>query len=131
MNNIDYQKEHTSFVQNAVNKARIMAANWRRCRSTSQAAIAAVLCRNSELIYGSEEHTLNTAVKVAESIGSRRTAILEKRMGKTVKTTKITTNTSEILKFMRHNSAWVEDILGCDGCCWCNKSGEWCGISFE
>lgn len=127
----EYQKAHIAFIQNAVNKAAIMAANWRACRSTAHAKIAAVLCRNSKLIYGAEEHILHTAVKVAESIGSRRTAILEKRMGKTGSIRKRTNNIYEILKFLRHNAAWVEDSLGCNGCCWRNKSGEWCGIYFE
>ena len=126
----EYIKEHLRFIQNTVNKAAIMAANWRRCRSIRPETIASVLRRNSELIYGSEDHIMHTAAKVAENIGFK-TAILEKRTGKTGSSFRKTNDISEIIKFMRHNAAWIEDALGNGGCCWRNRKGEWCGISFE
>jgi hypothetical protein len=128
MNIDEYTRAHVKFVQNAVNKARIMEANWRRCRSKNSAAIAATLCKNTFMMYNDAYFT-KYAQEAAEKINAEAAvAVIEKQIGN--RSFRKKASSSEILKFMRHNGAWVEDSLPNGGFCWRNRHNEWCGIYF-
>lgn len=123
----EYRKAHIAFVQRAVNRASIMRANWRRCRSKNTAAIAATLSKNTFMMYN-DEYFAKYAQEAAEKINAEAVAIIEKQIGN--RSFRKKASSSEILKFMRHNGAWIEDSLPNNGFCWRNKHNEWCGIVF-